>query len=103
MCLDTSAKVLATVAVINVLVLKKAVSVLDATLGLSSLPLNVAEEVEEAGLNAGLLKGTLVEMRVRTLIEVVVAFAASVELLAALNIGVETSVVLSLAGIGTGA
>ncbi|KAI6755043.1 hypothetical protein HG531_004149 [Fusarium graminearum] len=82
----TGAKVLATVAVVNVLVLKKAVSVLDATLGLSSLPLNVAEEVEEAGLNTGLLKGTLVEVRVRALIEVVVAFAASVELLAALNI-----------------
>jgi hypothetical protein len=75
---------------------------LDATLGLSSLPLNVAEEVEEAGLNARLLKGTLMEMRVRALVEVVVTFAASVELLAALNVGVETSVVLCLAGIGTG-
>lgn len=101
--LDTSAKALATVAVIDVLVLKKAVGVLDATLGLSSLPLNIAEKVEEARLNAGLLKGTLVEVGVRALVKVVVTFAASVELLAALNIGVDTRVVLGLAGISTGA
>lgn len=103
MCLVSGAKALATVAVVNVPVLRETVGVLDATLGLSSLPLNVAEEVEEAGLNTGILKSTLVEARVRALVEVVVAFAAGVELLATLDIGVQASTVLSLASISTGA
>jgi hypothetical protein len=102
-CLNTSAKVLATVAEVDIFVLIEAVGVLDATLGLSSLPLIVAEEVEPSGLNARLLKGTLVEVRVRALVEVVAAFAASVEFLAALDISVKTSVVLGLAGVGAGA
>jgi hypothetical protein len=44
-----------------------------------------------------------VEVRVRSLVEVVAAITAGVELLAALNIGTDTSVVLSLAGVGTSA
>jgi hypothetical protein len=44
-----------------------------------------------------------VEMGVRALVKVVVTFAAGIELLAALNIGIDTRVVLGLAGIGTGA
>ena len=101
-CLDTSAKVLATVAEVDISVLTETVGVLDATLGLSSLPLIVAEQVEPSGLNARLLKSTLVKVRVRALVEVIAAFAASVELLTALDIGVETSSVLGLAGVGAG-
>lgn len=43
------------------------------------------------------------EVGVRSLVEVVTAITASVKLLAALDIGTDTSVVLSLAGVGTSA
>lgn len=101
--LDTTAEVLAAVAEVDVLVLVEAVGVLDGALVLSSLPLVVTEEVKESGFDARLLESALVEVRVRTLVEVVAAVTAGVELLAALDVGAEAGVVLGLASVGTGA
>lgn len=101
--LDTTAEVLAAVAEVDVLVLVETVGVLDGALVLSSLPLVVTEEVEESGFDAGLLESALVEVRVRTLVEVVAAVTAGVELLAALDVGAEAGVVLGLTSVGTGA
>jgi hypothetical protein len=101
--LDTSAEVLAAVAEVDVLVLVEAVGILDGALVLSSLPLVVTEKVEESGFDARLLQSALVEVRVRTLVEVVAAVTAGVELLAALDVGAEAGVVLGLASVGTGA
>lgn len=81
-------------------VLAEAVLVLNGALVLRRLPLVVAKEVEPARLDASLLKSALVEVRVTTaLVEVA---AATVQLLAALDVDVDALVVLSLAGIGAG-